>query len=71
MKRRDKIKCCNIIDTAKSKFGDKIIEVSTLSQSYDIIGLQDLYLQLDTESSNLKMVSDVISSGIDLSGSHI
>ena len=64
-----KLNAVNIIDTAKSKFGDKIIEVSTLSQSYDIIGLQDLYLQLDTESSKLKMVSDVISSGIDLSGS--
>ena len=57
MKKEIKLNAVNIIDTAKSKFGDKIIEVSTLSQSYDIIGLQDSTYN-DTESSNLKMVLD-------------
>ena len=63
-----RIQSINITDTAKTKFGDKIIEVSSLTQSNDIIGLQDLYLQLDTSSSRINMVSDVISSGIDVSG---
>jgi hypothetical protein len=34
-----------------------------------VIGLQDLYLQLDTSSSVLNMVADNISSGFDISGS--
>ncbi len=64
-----KITATNIINTTKEKFGDKIMEVSSLTESNDIIGLQDLYLQLDTTSSSVNIISDVISSGIDLSGS--
>ena len=64
-----RINSLEISATSKTKFGDPIIELSTLSQSNDIIGLQDLYLQLDTSLSSVQMVSDVISSGIDLSGS--
>ncbi len=64
-----KINAVQIVATSKVKFGDSVIEVSSLSQSNDIIGLQDLYLQLDTSSSVVQMVSDTISSGIDLSGS--
>ena len=45
------------------------MEVSIIPRSNDIIGLQDLYLQLDTTTSEVTMVSDVISSGADLSGS--
>ncbi len=64
-----RINSLEISATSKTKFGDPIIELSTLSQSNDIIGLQDLYLQLDTSLSSVQMISDVISSGIDLSGS--
>ena len=64
-----KINAVQIVATSKTKFGDAVIEVSSLSQSNDIIGLQDLYLQLDTSSSVIQMVSDTIESGIDLSGS--
>ncbi len=64
-----RINSLEISATSKTKFGDPIIELSSLSQSNDIIGLQDLYLQLDTSLSSIQMVSDVISSGIDLSGS--
>jgi hypothetical protein len=64
-----KINAVQIVATSKTKFGDSVVEVSSLSQSNDIIGLQDLYLQLDTSSSSIQMVSDTIESGIDLSGS--
>ena len=43
------------------------MEISTIPLSNDVIGLQDLYLQLDT--SNVEMVVDEIASGADPSGS--
>jgi len=59
----------NIVSTSKNIGGESIIEISVTPQSNDIIGLQDLYLQLDASSSVLNMVSDEISSGSDISGS--
>ena len=37
--------------------------------SNDVIGLQDLYLQLDTSNSTVTMIPDEISSGTNTSGS--
>ena len=47
-----------------------MVEISTTPKSYDVIGLQDLYLQLDISNSLVTMVSDTISSGEDISGSN-
>jgi hypothetical protein len=58
----------NITSTLKNVGGEPIIEISASPQSNDVIGLQDLYLQLDASSSVLNMVSDEISSGSDISG---
>ena len=58
----------NITSTLKNIGGEPIIEISASPQSNDVIGLQDLYLQLDPSSSVLNMVSDEISSGSDISG---
>ena len=63
------INAVNIISTAKKASGDEIIEFSAIPKSNDIIGKQDLYLQLSSESSSLTMVSDSIASGAELSGS--
>ena len=57
----------NIV-SGKEKDGVQIMELSTVPESNDVIGLQDLYLQLD--SSNVDMIVDEISSGIDPSGSN-
>ena len=57
----------NIV-SGKTKDGVQIMEISTVPESNDVIGLQDLYLQLD--SSNVEMIVDEISSGIDPSGSN-
>ena len=43
------------------------MEISGVPESNDVIGLQDLYLQLD--SSNIEMIVDEIASGADPSGS--
>jgi hypothetical protein len=59
----------NILSTSKTKFEDPIIEIQVTPKSNDVIGLQDLFLQLDTNNSIVDMVSDTMSSGSDLSGS--
>jgi hypothetical protein len=59
-----------IITSGKEKNGQQIIEISTIPKSNDVIGLQDLYLQLDISKSNFEMVIDEISSGLDPSASN-
>jgi hypothetical protein len=60
----------NIRDTIK-KFGfDNIIEISATPRSNDVIGLQDLYLQLSVSNSTVNMIVDNISSGADITGSN-
>ena len=56
----------NIV-SGKTKDNVQIMEISVSPESNDVIGLQDLYLQLD--SSVVEMVVDQISSGSDPSGS--
>ena len=46
-----------------------LIQISTSPHSNDVIGLQDLYLQLDTSNSTVTMIPDDISSGTNTSGS--
>ena len=46
------------------------IEVSAVPYSNDVIGLQDLYLQLDISNTTVDMVPDQITSGDDVSGSN-
>jgi hypothetical protein len=60
----------NILSTGKIKDGQSIIEISTTPKSNDVIGLQDLYLQLDINNSLFEMVVDEISSGLDPSASN-
>jgi len=57
----------NII-SGKTKDSQQILEISTCPLSNDVIGLQDLYLQLDKTS--VEMVIDQISSGSSPSGSN-
>ena len=57
----------NIKDTSVFR-GDYLIEISVLPQSNDVIGLNDLYLQLDPSQINIVMYEDRISSGSDYSG---
>ena len=54
----------NVI-SGKIKDGQTIIELSICPSSNDVIGLQDLYLQLDISTSTFETVVDEISSGLD------
>lgn len=55
----------NITSTSLS---NGVIEVECLPQSYDIIGLRDLFLDISVERSTVTMIKDDISSGSDTSG---
>lgn len=57
------------ITNGKQLEGNTIIEFSAIPKSNDIIGKQDLYLQLDTSNSSIQILEDTISSGRDVSGS--
>ena len=59
----------NII-SGKLKDGQTIVELSACPKSNDVIGLQDLYLQLDISNSNFEMVVDNIASGLDPAASN-
>jgi hypothetical protein len=58
-----------ITNATKSKDGVKIVEISASPNSNDVIGKEDLYLQLDINNSILNMQTDDISSGANISGS--
>ena len=55
----------NITSTTLS---NGVIEVECLPQSYDLIGLRDLFLSLSVSKSTVTMIKDDISSGSDTSG---
>jgi len=57
----------NIIET-EIKTPENIIEIEAIPESNDVVGLQDLFLQIDSKSLNVNMISDTISSGADTSG---
>jgi len=62
------IKPINIIKTSKKVQNIPIIEISACPKSNDIIGLQDLYLQLDISNSTIDMITDNVTSGDNTSG---
>ena len=68
MKGEIKINPLKIISTQVNK-GTPLVEISVSPYSNDIIGLQDLYLQLDTTGVTVTMIPDNIASGEDTSGS--
>ena len=59
-----------IISTDKADGGTPIIEISAIPESNDVLGIQDLYLQIDTNKLEVNTVPDNIESGSDTSGSN-
>ena len=64
-----KLNAIKIISTDVNR-GTPLIEISATPYSNDVIGLQDLYLQIDMNNVEVSMVDDRISSGNDQSGSN-
>lgn len=59
----------NIISTIINK-DSPLVEISAQPYSNDVIGLQDLYLQLDVNNTTVNVIVDNISSGNDISGTN-
>ena len=62
------LKPINIVGTSKKVQDIPIIEISACPKSNDIVGLQDLYLQLDVNNSTVDMLTDSITSGENTAG---
>ena len=58
-----------IINTSALSVNTPIIEIQANPESNDVIGKQDLFLQLDISKSSINVVPDTISSGNYVSGS--
>ena len=52
-----------VVKISGTSLSTGFIQVQALPQSNDIIGLRDLYLQLDIQNSVVNTVEDIISSG--------
>lgn len=64
-----KLNPINIISTSINR-SVPLVEISVSPYSNDVIGYQDLYLQLDSSSSTVSTIADNISSGNDVSGTN-
>lgn len=69
LKGEIKLNPINIISTDVYR-GTNLVEISATPYSNDVIGLQDLYLQLDPFNMKVNMVTDRIASGSDVSGTN-
>ena len=65
-----KLNPIKFVSTSITRNKVPIIEVSAIPYSNDVIGLQDLYLQLDLNYTTVNSVVDKIDSGDDISGSN-
>ena len=70
MKGEIKLNPINIIASSNTRNNTPLIEISASPYSNDVIGLQDLYLQLDNTNVTINMIQDNISSGNDISGTN-
>ena len=62
-----KLNPLNIISTEVTR-GTSLVEISACPYSNDVLGPQDLYLQMDSVYLNVNMIPDQVSSGSDISG---
>jgi len=58
----------NTINIVETTLASGVVEVQAYPESNDIIGLKDLYLQLDMSNTKINIVRDTISSGQQISG---
>jgi len=53
----------DVVNISSSVLSNGFIEIQAIPESNDIIGLKDLYLQLEAKTSMVNIVEDVVSSG--------
>ena len=59
------ISTINFLSSVKT---DNVIEIQAFPRSNDVVGLKDLYVDLNISNSSINMIRDVISSGDEVSG---
>jgi hypothetical protein len=57
----------DVVKIKSSALSNGFIEVQAVPESNDVIGLKDLYLQVDIQNSMVNMIEDTISSGENIS----
>jgi hypothetical protein len=57
----------DVIKILDTSLDSKVIQIQAIPESNDIIGLRDLYLQVDIQNSVVNIVEDIISSGENVS----
>ena len=58
----------NTINITGTSRASGVVEIQAYPESNDIIGLKDIYLQLDMSNTKINIVRDTISSGKQISG---
>ena len=58
----------NTIKISSTVKDNNIVEIQAFPESNDIIGLKDIYLNLDISNTAINIVRDTISSGQQISG---
>jgi hypothetical protein len=53
----------DVVNISSSVLANGLIEVQAIPESNDVIGLKDLYLQLDVQKSVVNIIEDIVSSG--------
>lgn len=53
----------DVVNIKETSLSNNIIQVQAIPESNDVIGLRDLYLQLDIQNSVVNIIQDVVSSG--------
>jgi hypothetical protein len=57
----------DVVNITSTSLSNGLIEVQAVPESNDVIGLKDLYLQVDVKNSVVNMIEDTISSGENIS----
>ena len=53
----------DVVNITETSLSSRVIQVQAIPESNDVIGLRDLYLQLDIQNSVVNILEDVVSSG--------
>ena len=53
----------DVVNIRETSLSNRVIQVQAIPESNDVIGLRDLYLQLDIQNSVVNILEDVVSSG--------
>lgn len=57
----------DVVNITSSSLSNGFVEIQAIPESNDVLGLKDLYLQVDVQNSVVNMIEDTISSGENIS----